>query len=674
MAQVKCSKCAFVNESRATKCRRCGTALPSISFEAQENQKPKSDPQEAMVFKRGQVINGRYTVLDMIGRGGMGCIYKVHDNTLGEDLALKTLLPQYVSEQSVVERFYNEARITRRLTHPNIVRVHDIGTAGKGLFISMEYVKGESLRAVLEKLPASNRLPVRQVLHIIDQLCLALDYAHQYTIHRDIKPENIMITESNQIKLMDFGISKLMSNPYMTSASVVMGTPHYMSPEQFRNARDVDARADIYSIGVVLYEMLTGNIPRGIPKPASHQQDMIPPALDEIIWRCLDPDRNKRFRSAGELRQAILPLIQSLDEGKDEKKTLAKRRLPSPRHSFVTQRAVLAAALSVVVIVACGVGMYGIERMYFLQPPTANTPLSNLPEEHAAQIQELRELADLLSKSIQSMQLASERQSQWFSQGDALWRNALQLAQRGDPTAIPTAQSAVQHYAAVLMNPDTMAFIPGGYVSINDETVYVPGFFMDITEVTIQQFSDFCRQVEGGWPMPPELQNSEDQYPNYPVVYVAWFDAQAYAAFSQKELPTLEHWARAAYGTDQVPGEFPWGNTWRDGAANVMTSYSSPVKQFSDDLTSAGCYDLVGNVREWTRTLASDHAVDGEPYFGDPLYVCGSSFSTLQSSKTPGKANFEARLSDLGFRCIKPISIRKEDILSLLAKVSGTPS
>jgi len=143
MAKVKCSRCAFLNESGATRCRRCGADLPSISFEEHAILAPVGPPpirEESFQFKRGQVVNNRYTVLDMIGRGGMGCIYKVHDNVLGEDLALKTLLPQHVADKTVIDRFLNEARITRRLTHPNIVRVHDIGTTGKGIFISMEYV------------------------------------------------------------------------------------------------------------------------------------------------------------------------------------------------------------------------------------------------------------------------------------------------------------------------------------------------------------------------------------------------------------------------------------------------------------------------------------------------------------------------------------------------------
>ena len=132
--------------------RRCLTGAGQRSPAAAPPKKPKYAPEAAdILFHRGQVVNNRYTVLDLIGRGGMGCIYKVHDNVLGEDLALKTLLPQYVQDKMVVERFLNEARITRKLAHPNIVRVHDIGMTGNGIFISMEYVQGDSLRSILRE-------------------------------------------------------------------------------------------------------------------------------------------------------------------------------------------------------------------------------------------------------------------------------------------------------------------------------------------------------------------------------------------------------------------------------------------------------------------------------------------------------------------------------------------
>ena len=163
-------------------CQKCQSALTASSNN--ETQRTSGSIESEFEFRRGQVVNGRFTVLDLIGRGGMGRIYKVHDNVLGEDVALKTLLPQFLRDKMVVERFFNEARIARKLAHPNIVRVHDIGSAGRGMYISMEYVQGDSLRGMLEKLPPGKRLPLAEVLRIVEELCVALEYAHQYTTGR----------------------------------------------------------------------------------------------------------------------------------------------------------------------------------------------------------------------------------------------------------------------------------------------------------------------------------------------------------------------------------------------------------------------------------------------------------------------------------------------------------
>ncbi len=272
-------------------------------------------------FSRGQVVNDRYTVIDLVGKGGVGCIYKVHDNVLDEDVALKTLLPNYARDKVIVDRFLNEARIARKLTHSNIVRVHDIGSTGTSAYISMEYLQGETLRHLLDRMKPGEHIPLMQVLRITDELCRALEYAHQFTVHRDIKPDNVMLEKSGRVKLMDFGISKLMDNVQLTGAAMIMGTPYYMSPEQLRDSHDVDARADIFSVGVVLYEMLTGNRPTGIPKPASEMHKEVPPVLDEIVGKCVEADREKRYQSIRELRNALRPVAQALMEGRDLRNT-----------------------------------------------------------------------------------------------------------------------------------------------------------------------------------------------------------------------------------------------------------------------------------------------------------------------------------------------------------------
>ncbi len=305
MAERTCTQCLAVNEPDATQCVECGAALTDTPVDIPDD----SDTDD---FKPGDVINDRYAIIKIIGRGGMGSIYKVHDKVLDEDLAFKVLLPYFAAEQEVVDRFINEVRITRKIAHPNIVRVHDFGTMGERMFISMEYVEGESLRDKLDKLKKGERLPLRQSLHIISQLCIALKYAHHFTIHRDIKPDNIMITKGNNIKLMDFGISKLHDKRYEKEDASVVGTPYYMAPEQMCNLPDIDSRADIYSVGVVMYELLTGSLPGNIPQPVSQLNDETPLELDAVVMKCLAPERDKRYNNASELREALRPVIEGL--------------------------------------------------------------------------------------------------------------------------------------------------------------------------------------------------------------------------------------------------------------------------------------------------------------------------------------------------------------------------
>jgi len=305
-----CPYCGATVEEGAAVCAACNTPLPSHSTPTRL-ARPGEAPLEA-----GRVLGNRYEVRTCIGQGGMGFIYRVWDRVLNEDVVLKTLRPSLANDPEIVERFFNEARVARKLTHDNIIRVHDIGSTEGVVYISMEFLEGVTLRDYLKSLPPPGRLPLLDALMITHDLCRALEYAHQITVHRDIKPENIMLTREGHVKLMDFGISKLVNSPQVTQAAAVMGTPFYMSPEQLRDSHDVDGRADIFSVGVILYEMLTGNRPTGIPKPAS-ELAKVPLLIDEIIAKCVDEDRDKRYTSARALRDAIKPIILALREGKD---------------------------------------------------------------------------------------------------------------------------------------------------------------------------------------------------------------------------------------------------------------------------------------------------------------------------------------------------------------------
>lgn len=666
MAKLKCPKCFHVNPEGQEVCVNCKTPLPRIRIEARPESTPPPETAEIQ-FRRGQVVAQRYTVLRLIGRGGMGCIYKVHDNTLGEEVALKTLLPQLARDQLVVERFFNEARIARRLAHPNIVRVHDIGTAGNIIYISMEFVEGVSLRQTLERQRPENPLPLLQVLTIVDELCAALEYAHQYTVHRDIKPENVMLSRDGRVKLMDFGISKLMADTRLTGASVVMGTPFYMAPEQLRNSRDVDSRADVYSVGVMMYELLTGNVPTGVPKPASEIVKAIPPELDVIIGRCVEADPRNRFQNATELRQALEPLRQRLLAGETIR---SKGRTTRARGEKARLRRPLGAALAALLLAATAFGVYRAEVIArgtvveTVQAPAAPAATADRFELLAPLVRRAREAADKRSQRVEG----SLRKA--FDAGEGVWKHAQQLAEEDNPDAVRFAEYALQCYLASLMWPEGMVFIPPGETEVNGMRVAVAPFFIDETEVTAAKFRQFCERVPGGWacPLPQEYA------PDWPAVLVTYYDAQAYAATQGKLLPTEAQWARAAYG--DAPADYPWGNSWEEGAAKSIgtgdAGMPAAVKSYGKDLTRFGCWDMAGNVTEWTRSLfasSGEASPQGEADFGLRVAVRGGNFNAGAVRLTDSFAEkYETRIMTLGFRCVLEIPTRRDIVESILSK------
>jgi len=614
-------------------------------------------------FRWGQVINGRFTVLDLIGRGGMGRIYKVHDNVLGEDVALKTLLPQFLRDKMVVERFFNEARIARKLAHPNIVRVHDIGSAGKGMYISMEYVQGDSLRGMLEKMPPGKRIPLAEVLRIIDELCVALEYAHQYTIHRDIKPENIMLEQGKRIKLMDFGISKLMDNTRMTGASVVMGTPYYMSPEQLRNSHEVDQRADIYSVGVVLYEVLTGNMPTGVPRPASQMLKEIPPAMDEIVAKCVDPDPEKRFQNAAELRAALKPIIDIVSSGKNVDKTLARHRKMRDAKPLPWRR--IAGVLVIIALVAAMVGGTGwLHRRWQEVAPVAPAAAA-VPGDRFG---ELEQLVNIVRLRVEPLAKSSQDMRAMLESAESRWNEAAAAHRDGGNGAVPAAEDALQRFLAMALMREGMAFIPPGTAVVDGVAQNVPAFLVDITEVSIGQYAEFCRSIEGGWRVPEELRTVMESYTEYPVAWVSWFDAQAYALSRGKTLPTRAQWVRAAYGGNNASDQYPWGAEWQANVCNCQAQAVVAVKSYDRDHTWSGCYDMAGNVSEWTATCPVAEVAKREPDFGDNIEVCGGSYAT---GATPLSAvrtfPYETRAADLGFRCAITIGTSAADVQAALS-------
>jgi serine/threonine protein kinase len=264
-------------------------------------------------------------VLELLGQGGMGAVYKARQTKLDRLVAIKVLPPEVARDPAFAERFTREARSLARLNHPNIVTVHDFGDADGLYYFTMEYVDGRNLRDLLLDGP----LPAAQALAIVPQLCDALQYAHdEGLVHRDIKPENILLDRKGRVKVADFGLAKLvgLTPAYLTltGAHEVMGTLLYMAPEQMKRSHAVDHRADLYSLGVVLYEMLTGELPLGRFAPPSHKA-AVDERLDPVVLRALAREPADRYQDAAAFKQDV-EAAQAADAG-----AAGPRRLPSGR-------------------------------------------------------------------------------------------------------------------------------------------------------------------------------------------------------------------------------------------------------------------------------------------------------------------------------------------------------
>jgi serine/threonine protein kinase len=247
----------------------------------------------------------QYEILQLLGKGGMGAVYKARQKSLNRLVALKVLPSDARQEPTFAERFSREAQALAQLSHSSIVAVHEFGQAGGFYFFVMEFVDGTNLRQLLR----THRLSPREALAIVPQICDALQYAHdQGIVHRDIKPENVLVDKQGRVKIADFGLARLLgqdpAGERLTRSAEVMGTPQYMAPEQVERPLEVDHRADIYSLGVVFYEMLTGELPLG-RFPAPSEKVEVDVRLDEIVLRALEKEPQLRYQQANLLKTDV---------------------------------------------------------------------------------------------------------------------------------------------------------------------------------------------------------------------------------------------------------------------------------------------------------------------------------------------------------------------------------
>jgi len=308
---MRCLKCQFETLGDVRFCGKCGASLPGPGGPF-DFSKTQTLAYSSGGLSDGALFAGRYLVIDELGKGGMGCVYRVLDTKVDEEVALKFINPDIAADGKVIERFRSELRITRRITHRHVCRMYDLSEDGASLFITMEYIPGEDLAQMIGRL---GKLPVEKGFIIARQVCEGLAEVHRLgVVHRDLKPKNIMIDREGNAKIMDFGLARTPHGVRLTEVGQVVGTPSFMSPEQL-NGETLDQRTDIFALGVIMYSMLTGLLPfeaestltlalqhRTHRPPNPHSLNpRVPEDLGRTILKCLEIDKTVRYASAQDL-------------------------------------------------------------------------------------------------------------------------------------------------------------------------------------------------------------------------------------------------------------------------------------------------------------------------------------------------------------------------------------
>jgi serine/threonine protein kinase len=628
----------------------------------------------AVELREGVVIAGKLRLQRPLGQGGMGVVWAARHETLDTDVAVKLIRPERVAaDPALVARFEREAKTTARIAHPHVVRVMDYGTVdGVVPYIVMELLAGFSLA---ELLASGGRLSLATAVVLVQQVGSALESAHgRGIVHRDIKPHNVFILEQSQgqplyVKVLDFGIAKMLGDEQvpggshtLTETGAIIGSPPYMSPEQIEGSKHVDLRSDLWSLGVIVYESLTGQAPfqggsfvavgsavlKGKYRPATELRSGLPPAIDDWFAKALSVDPDARFQSAREMVEAFSELERSHEDDADP---IVETR-PSQPSAFATT----------------------VEAA----PIVAVRTQSHAPIAEKRSRPSLRRRVAVVS-AVAGLAVAAVI--------------AVSALARTGAAGCP---AGMQRLAGATFRMGS----PAEGETPSDETpqreVTLQPFCLDVTEVTVGEYSQ-CASCK---PLEPTVQGEDLTHnaiafwsrfcnrrdtPDHPVNCVDWERANAYCEAIGKRLPTEAEWEFAARG--ERASTYPWGeaaptaerlNACGAECSKMLTEQhqkaggtpwprlhgdddsapaTAPVGRYPKGATAAGIMDLAGNVWEWTSSVSCSYA---DPDCGDSRRVIrGGAWNTVESqdlrSARRNRLTPSARSWSVGFRCARSL-------------------
>jgi len=357
-----CRKCGFKNTDESSFCSKCGAALLKKTDSASWGSSKIPDIDSEFNFNTDDLFADRYQIVEEVGRGGMGRVYKAVDRELGIIVALKMIRPEFLADPKMIERFKNEILLAREISHENVLRIHDFGEQDDIKFISMQYIEGESLKNIVREYPSP--LNIDSALSISTQILEGLGAAHRNgVVHRDLKPSNIMIDKNGRVYITDFGLAKSIKVDDPSFTGTLVGTPQYISPEQWKGDK-IDGRSDIYSFGIMMYEMVAGSLPfesetdfgylkKHINEKPKFPKDIemeIPLFIRKIILKCLEKKPERRYNNTEEI-------LNDLNEGKFTTK---------PIDYFIIKNKGISIAFFIILVILLMISFYFIKKGRFI--------------------------------------------------------------------------------------------------------------------------------------------------------------------------------------------------------------------------------------------------------------------------------------------------------------------